>query len=178
MPRVRIDIAGFYYSVTAEYKNQPTIRDMMEIIEQRGRIPTDNKTEAKLKYESNERGFLSRLQVDFFTAPKSRQVGERLPDGFPNLPACSIAAMDETRIMTAAGVAELTWQYYVNAATFGPDGIATVGAALNQEPASGDKGLRLVKNFSHFKLTQDCVVTWRLIAIMVGGDPITNAAEV
>lgn len=181
MPRVRIDIAGFYYSVTDNYPGEPTIREVMRSIGQSGRRLTDNGTHALLKYDVSEsdvskRGFLDRIQVDFSDPPKSRQVQDGTPNSFPNLPPCSFAARDEMRVLTAAGVAELTWQYYVNAATFGDKGIVSIDGVLNAEPA-GDNGLREIKNFSSFKLTRDCLVTWRLIAIMVGGDPIASVAK-
>lgn len=176
--KVKLDIAGFYFGYVFEVPAGTTLRQAMQSIENRN-LDTANGTTARLNYAGNERKFLDRIEVTFpVEAPRTRQVNAAgQPLNFPTLVPGVYAAKDETRVATAAGTAELTWQYYVNAAEFDNENkISGIREPLNREPAGADKTVRQVKPFGEFVLDQDCLVTWRLIAIMVGGDPLPVAA--
>lgn len=176
--KVKLDIAGFYFGYVFEAQKGTTLRAAMRQIEGRD-LPTTNNTTARLNYGGNEKRFLDRIDVTFPNeAPKPRQKDKNGNDvTFPNLLPGVYAAKDETRVLTAAGIAELTWQYYVNAATFNGDTVDQILAPLNREPAGADKTVREVIPFGDFELDQDCLVTWRLIAIMVSGDPLPASAS-
>lgn len=173
MIKIKLDIAGFYFGYVFEVAHGSDLREAMKTING-VLVNTVNGTAAILNFEGNDRRFLDRIQVTFPTnAPQTRQVNAAgHPLTFPTLVPGVYAARDETRVPTAAGVAELTWQYYVNAADFDGQNVVNIGAPLNREPAGSDKTIRQAKPFGDFILTEDCLVTWRLIAIMVSGDPL------
>jgi hypothetical protein len=178
--RVKLDVAGFYFSIIREVDANTTLLGLMQTIMNHGVVQTTEGQRARFTFSTSGRPsapFVSRIGITFLDPPAPRQTFDAASNaygGFMQLQPGTYAAVDETRVLTAQGVAELTWQYYANAASFHHGALASVGRVLNREP-SPDPSKRLVVPFSQFALKEDCLITWRLIAIMVAGDPLPPA---
>lgn len=169
--KVKLDIAGFYFSHTLVVAQGTTLQAAMDQV-----VARTGDSDTQFTYgtaNSGMRVFVDQIAIKFTeAAPQPRQSGL---DGYLDLTPGRYAARDETRVLTSAGVAELTWQYYANAAEFSGDDLGMVGRPLNREPDGKDPITRRIVEFSKFTLDQNCLVTWRLIAIMVAGDRLPAA---
>jgi len=172
--KVNIDITGFYFSKTIEVPSGTTVADAMEKLTGTP-VTTDSGVKATLNFSRDTRKFLTSIDLDFETAPIPRQdnagaVGQLMPGIY--------GATDDELLTLQKGKGLLTWQFYVNAATFGPHNkVETIGNILNRRTSLPDgTTVRKIEPFASFKLTQDCLVTWRLIVIATGPAETVTAA--
>ena len=172
--KVNIDITGFYFSATIDVASGATVEAAMRQLSNK-QIVTNNGKKAILQFSRDTRDFLTSIEINYLDAPQSRQkrksqaVASVMPDesNVPNLLKGTYGATDAEPLVLKSGKGLLTWQYYVNAASFEGDKVTDIGVLLNGRTPGNPKD-RVIEPFGRFQLTQNCLVTWRLIVIATG----------